>query len=237
MNDERVSKTYRSVATERTPGRLDEAVLAEAARAAKPRYSRLRTWTRPLAWAATIALSVAIVLELTRAPMPDVDISGGEPARLQMQQLPAAESKAEPATAAEPEAASIPEATAELEAPAALDDIASDAPREDQGARRVSDERRERAFEADAFTVKDADMRQQAEEFVRLQEGAVAADAAQGRSAAVASSAAPGCDDAVTDDPETWLSCIEDLEAAGFGDEAELQRELLAARYPDFESD
>ena len=69
--DKTVSRAYREIADERAPEHLDGAVLAEAARAARPRYARSRAWTRPLAWAATITLTVAIVLEFTRVPAPD----------------------------------------------------------------------------------------------------------------------------------------------------------------------
>ncbi|HNP63553.1 MAG TPA: hypothetical protein PKH39_06415 [Woeseiaceae bacterium] len=81
MNDERdtrateelVSRTYREHSTEQTPGRLNRKILDMAA----DRPGRIeglqdlfKTWTRPLALAATIALSFAIVLEVTRLPEP-----------------------------------------------------------------------------------------------------------------------------------------------------------------------
>ena len=66
-----VSKRYRELAHERAPEHLDRAVLKAAADAARPRYSRLRSWTRPVAWAATIMLSVVLVLEISQVPAPD----------------------------------------------------------------------------------------------------------------------------------------------------------------------
>ena len=58
--DEQVSTTYRELASERAPDHLNEKVLRKAAqRAARPPYSRSIMWTRPLAWAATIALCLA----------------------------------------------------------------------------------------------------------------------------------------------------------------------------------
>lgn len=69
-DDPRVSEAYRETAAERAPGRLDTAVLRDAARAVRPRYSLLRTWSRPVAWAAVVMLSFGLVLELTRAPEP-----------------------------------------------------------------------------------------------------------------------------------------------------------------------
>lgn len=66
--DERVSAVYRDLADERTPADLDRAVLREAACANRTRYGILRSWVRPLAWAAMIGLSLVIVLEFSRLP-------------------------------------------------------------------------------------------------------------------------------------------------------------------------
>ena len=65
--DQRVSQTYRSLANEQAPPELDRKILAMAANAGKrPLYSRWMSWTRPVAWAATITLCLAITLELSR---------------------------------------------------------------------------------------------------------------------------------------------------------------------------
>jgi hypothetical protein len=47
-----------------------------AAHANRTRYSRTRAWVRPLAWAATIGLSLALVLEITRVPQMAPDSVG-----------------------------------------------------------------------------------------------------------------------------------------------------------------
>ena len=65
-SDTRVSTTYREVATETTPAHLDKKVLEAAQAGARTRYGLARAWMRPLAWAATIALSFAFVLQMTR---------------------------------------------------------------------------------------------------------------------------------------------------------------------------
>lgn len=66
-NDDKVSQAYRSLADEKTPVHLDRKILEmAAAEAQQPRYSRWMAWSRPLAWAATITLCLAITLELTR---------------------------------------------------------------------------------------------------------------------------------------------------------------------------
>ena len=68
--DESLRRQYRELAGERTPEHLNASILAQAGKAATPGYGRFRAWTRPLAWAATIALSVALVLELSRTSDP-----------------------------------------------------------------------------------------------------------------------------------------------------------------------
>jgi len=66
--DKLVADTYRAVARERVPDHLNERVLRLAADAGRTPYARARAWMRPAAWAATIGLSLAIVLELTQLP-------------------------------------------------------------------------------------------------------------------------------------------------------------------------
>jgi hypothetical protein len=65
--DQRLADTYKALANERAPDHLNERVLRMAAGRRTP-YMRARAWMRPVAWAATIGLSLAIVLEVTRLP-------------------------------------------------------------------------------------------------------------------------------------------------------------------------
>lgn len=65
-NDSRVSQAYRDLATERTTPGQDQEILAMAARNTRTRYGLARAWIRPVAWAATIGLSLAFVLEMSR---------------------------------------------------------------------------------------------------------------------------------------------------------------------------
>ncbi|MBT8090825.1 MAG: hypothetical protein KJO01_11520 [Gammaproteobacteria bacterium] len=67
-SDRLVADTYRVVAQERVPEHLNKRMLRMAAREGRTPYSRARAWMRPAAWAATVGLSLAIVLELTRLP-------------------------------------------------------------------------------------------------------------------------------------------------------------------------
>ncbi len=77
--DSRVTETYRALADERTPDHLTEQVLKLAAGVRTP-YARARAWMRPAAWAATVGLSLAIVLELTQLPSSDPDYVSVSPA-------------------------------------------------------------------------------------------------------------------------------------------------------------
>jgi hypothetical protein len=69
---QRLADTYKALADERAPDYLNERVLRMAAASRTP-YGRARAWMRPVAWAATIGLSLAIVLEVTRVPQVEPD--------------------------------------------------------------------------------------------------------------------------------------------------------------------
>ncbi|MDH3821468.1 MAG: hypothetical protein OEU59_10125, partial [Gammaproteobacteria bacterium] len=78
-SDTRVSEAYRALATETTPPELDDTILKMAASNVPTRYARVRGWLRPVAWAATIGLSLAFILEISRyqdipvAPAPVIE--------------------------------------------------------------------------------------------------------------------------------------------------------------------
>lgn len=71
--DPLVADTYKALAQERVPDHLNKRMLRLAAREGRTPYSRARAWMRPAAWAATVGLSLAIVLELTRLPQIEPD--------------------------------------------------------------------------------------------------------------------------------------------------------------------
>jgi hypothetical protein len=214
--DESVSRAYRGIADERVPDHLDRAVLGKAARAARPGYARSRAWTRPLAWAATVALSVAIVLELTRQPALE------EPAR--------------------------------WEAPASLDEVQSPAPPDasvpaergatgDGRSMHLIPEAREKPTRAQKTATPVVES--VAVEEKREADEPAAAPALQ-RALAPQSAAAsieaefavgdPGeCPPEATQQPSSWLECIERLERAGHVDEAAEQRRRLHDAFPGFE--
>ena len=71
LHDASVSRAYADLATERAPAQLDQAVLRKAQKAAERPYRRSILWTRPVAWAAVVAICLAITLQVTQVPVPD----------------------------------------------------------------------------------------------------------------------------------------------------------------------
>jgi len=67
--DELVSKTYQELPTPPAPDRLNERILRMAARQSKVRNKfSFAAWMKPVTWAATVAISLTIVLELSELP-------------------------------------------------------------------------------------------------------------------------------------------------------------------------
>jgi len=269
--DALVTRTYRETADERAPDHLNRTVLKEAASAARPRYSRLRSWTRPMAWAATVMLTVALVLEVTKVPTPQgitfdepavkikadapepdsTDTAPANPSEGRILEDEVLEEAIRPATP--PGGSSSTAVVTRLQAEA-LNANAEQAVPESTLQKRQHAAGREGpvgkqdlaapAMHVDEFKLKDADMLRRADDMARMRSGEnktlalpssapVAADGATLGAVAV-STEAQACDESAVATPETWLECIERLEAAGRADEAGQQRELLQAAFPEF---
>ncbi len=84
--DPQVSAHYEKLADEKTPADLDQAVLREAARAVRAdnRKGSFGAWFRPVAFMATVGLSLAIILDLSDtsifSPPADLSIDAAPPA-------------------------------------------------------------------------------------------------------------------------------------------------------------
>ncbi len=251
--DETVRRTYREVADERAPGHLDRAVLAEAARAARPAYARSRAWTRPLAWAATIALSVAIVLELTQVPTPEDALPELEAPAFEEDVANApAETTATPAAAEAPASMApgrsngvLPETPGKTSlmqktaAPLAAE-ADPDARQRKGAAPELAAEPAAASVDAADLEAKDEGLLRRADEMAEMrymdtrEEAAASAPAARLQAGALASSA-EACPETVRRDPNDWLECIEGLVEAGLEAQADEQRRLLREDFPDFE--
>ena len=92
----RVSDAYRDIAKEASPANLDDKVMAMARQEARTRYGLARAWIRPVAWAATIGLSFAFILEMTYFGDDAPTVDAGMPASAERD----AGKDAEPATQA-----------------------------------------------------------------------------------------------------------------------------------------
>ena len=229
VHDDRVSRAYGDLATERTPEHLDQAVLHEAEKAARPAYKRSILWTKPVAWAAVVAICLAITLQVTQLPIPSEIPEIGEVRRdagiasADSSDAPAGQQVDERAAVSKFSAAQDSEPTARA-APAmkSLEEAAAPLPED--------------------FEMQDADMLRRAEDMVRQRAGSnketeqVAVGVSGYAPTAVSASLeADGCEDEDRQDPQAWLVCIVLLERAGRADEAALEREQLAEAFPDFE--
>jgi len=247
--DEQISAVYQDLARERVPEHLDDSVLRMAkANAERPRYSRWVAWSRPLAWAATVALCLAITLEFTQVQAPDDLASESIPAEI-----------AAPASLRAPELQKDKrEQTSEqdMDQQFNFNESMSDA----ISAETMSSEKISPARSAAKQTANEPDpagrMRQSGDlaEAESIEEVAVAPamaievkEASEMRresgsiSAGYAASSGLAADMPIDEcseenraEPESWLECIDELEASGDVEAASRQRENLIEVFPDF---
>jgi len=208
-NDPRVSDAYREIAHEKTPAGLDRKILAMAAAEARAAHGVPRTWFRPLAWAATIALSFALVLEITQvdeiahigdvaSPRADADLAER------------AEESPPPADAGDALGKQKNEELMRQQ----LNKRSSDAPAAAKVT--ISPAQRERAAAAEE---QDRMLPEPARTFA-----AIAEEKEQDNS----------CDADARASSETWFECVSALRDAGQTESAEQELEALLAEFPDF---
>jgi len=223
--DPRVADVYRDIASEETPAELDRKVLAMAAAEARVAHGFPRTWFRPLAWAATIALSFAFVLEMSQVddvPTPrtdadlaevleesaaPVDAAGKQKDEGRIRQQLSKRSSDAPATMKVTITPAQPE-------PATADALAN-APALESPAVGSS------SVESD-FAVADEQARSRAEPARALALYAEKKEQAE------------GCDKDARASADAWYQCVEDLRTAGQDEPARQELEALLAQFPDF---
>jgi hypothetical protein len=205
--DPRVSAAYREMAGERTPEHLDHVILNAARSAAKPRRSKTIAWLRPVAWAATIGVCLAIVIEIALLPEQG-------PAGI----VPVSEDTASP----------MESKRLEKTTPQAAEPPGAQAVR--KPARGKSADMDGRADEAEALN----SLRElrQSSEIVEETAPASTLRSAPATATALEFATERYCDESQTADPESWLECILELERQGLYDAARLERELLAEAFP-----
>lgn len=253
--DELVSETYRAIADERTPDYLNKAVLRDAAKAARPRYLRSVSWTRPLAWAATITLSVALVLEVSNLPAPGPEaFDGSSKLELQQSEPDAAAGAVDDAREPVLEESVPPGASVALPQSATLNATAKQMTTQRELEKPVLDEGRfeaARSRENTSDTVnaaesesRDAHMMDRTDGIARMQDSekkeqvpaasfAPSAPVTAQKAAGLISTAVT-CDEIARSSAESWHQCVLQLESAGFADEADRQRKALQEAFPDF---
>ncbi len=207
VRDTLVSRTYREAAVERVPDDLNQAVLQRARQHSSNRYSRSVIWLRPMAWAATIGLCLAIVVEINNVPQPTPE----------QMALPAA-----PADTISDGKKLDEEAVQDIrtEGGAASSDM-----NEAVVPQRIETEalqQRARKTVDDQGRVSLQDVPQHSKSEARELEFVPAEIPAT-------------CNAQARATPETWLACIEALEEDGLDEVAGEQREQLQAVYPDFD--
>lgn len=242
-NDLRISEAYQGLATETTPPELDRKILAMAA--GKSRYGLARAWIRPVAWAATIGLSLAIVLEisqLTNGTTPQFDADSVETLEEELipEEAPAREN-GENRLQREPAKRSDAPAPARLSMPAAKQ--ASSPPAADEAApARDVELATDSESVSDDFVTDDMSMLREAEEQARSRSGSEPAAAVAVEALSLDAAATPEkkeqvrhCDPETRASAETWYACIEDLRAQGQSDAADSELLLLLTEFPGFE--
>ena len=264
MTDEReksgrdavVADVYRELANERTPRHLDDKVLRMAAREGRTRYSLVRGWMRPVAWAATIALSLAIVMELTLFSGMDSDYASPaatEPltGRSDAQEMaPVTPEPASPARTRQDSAAAVEEAAVLVDQSAATE-TRSVAKRSRAAGRDDADEM---PGDAGELVPQALSIVRDAEELARVQAGpdqpvipgeemqeAPRADTASSPAFATraVSTAAVALDAACSAEErkkaDTWHACIERLREKGLDELAQTEDDAFREEDPDYE--
>lgn len=214
---ELVSVAYREIASERAPEHLNQTILRQAAAEGKPAFAGRfpgGVWMRPVAWTAIIALSLAIVLELSEIQsVSTLDPAISSPAPASRKIIP-------------PDASVLPDAADNANDP--LDPVQQEIRQNKPVPAAGSPVQNDKAkLEAPAASA----------EFSKLQP-AVHPDArARAESTALpmarkATSVQAGCDAATRESPEAWVQCIQSLRDSGRDEQADLEYNAFVARYP-----
>jgi hypothetical protein len=221
-DDPLVADAYSSLAQEQAPEHLNKRVLRMAAREGRTPYSRARTWLRPAAWAATIGLSFAIVLELTRLPQIEPDaVSMDAFTPKDMSVLREADERARAQSGAN-QVPVVPSATPRTDAAAAPD--------EDVSAKRVTADENIPASSASAD--QDEGERISAKRRAAESTAGAASFAVAAEEKALATGSA--CPAQVRESAETWLACIRQLRESGQEALADREYDELKRIFPNF---
>ena len=216
-NDPRVSETYRELATETAPPALDKKILSLAGDNQRSGFGLSRAWFRPIAWAATIGLSLAFVLEMSQLddvaePIAHTDADALFEDDSAHQKDVVLEEPEMRSDAAAESIASPPLPAAEVTAGGTDATVSGD------------------------FAAADMPLLQEAEEQARARAGSARAVAAHSPAALAAKKEQVIlCDDDARSTAASWYACIEELRQKHLDDAAVLELEALLVHFPDFE--
>jgi hypothetical protein len=263
--DKLVSETYRELGTEKAPEHLNQNVLRMAAADGKLGSSNgflSGAWMKPVAWAATIGLSLAIVLELTEVPTTMVPMDSAPAVQSISEESVAEEFIAKDKQALKKAQEQVRQQSGAIQLEARADEFVQDASaadRENKLARRpaASVAMPESAAAPGLMTedraVSDADV---ASKEVKKESAVntpaepvidqparrkVAADQVLARerisglamsSAVLESELDEFCAPEARKSADDWLACIEDLRASGSTEQADLEYETYILEYP-----
>ncbi len=249
-DDPLVADTYSALAQERAPDHLNKRVLRMAAREGRTRYSRARAWMRPAAWAATIGLSFALVLELTRLPQIEPEAATMAVPRNELadknenfaeQTMPAAEPR-DPVSMdafAPKDMAVLREADDRARAQAGPNQVPVSppaTPRVDAGAAPDGGASARRVTADENIPAKNAAADLDRAE--RVSAKRLAAETAPGAAsfavAAEEEALASGCPAKARESAESWLACIKQLRKSGQEDLANSEYDEFQRNFPNF---
>ena len=226
LDDPLVSSAYRESASERAPDMLNHSVMQQAREQVRKGFFRPVVWLRPMAWAATIGLSLAIVIELSTLPQPAFEMPTINVPASGTQVLREVEAPRRPETGSEQP--NLPEANS----PADLE-VKPFGPR---ARKTITDEGR--VTLQDAGSLHKAELAAPTEivaEEKQLMQDRLDVDSNDALAAQAASSMiSPPCAGDIRDLPQSWLECIKSLEDDGLVDLADSQRKKLQQAFPDF---
>lgn len=221
-DDPLVADAYSALAQEQTPEHLNKRVLRMAAREGRTPYSRARSWLRPAAWAATIGLSFAIVLELTRLPQIEPEpVSMDAFTPKDMSVLREADERARAQSGAN-QVPVVPPAIPRTDAAAAPDN--------DVSARRMTADENIPASSASA----DQDEGERISAKRRAVESTAGAASFAVATEEKAQATGFACASKVRESAETWLGCIEQLRESGQEALADREYDEFKRIFPNF---
>jgi len=232
--DELVTETYRELGVEKAPERLNQSILRMASAGGKPSPAGgilFAAWMKPLALAATIGLSLAIVLEVSQVPTVTV----------QTDSVPAAEMMREEAVLQDADVLEKAENRARLQSGPSRqliseDDLGHSADTHDE----LEVFSREVKGKLDAVA---APMRSSQPELPATEE----ISAARERAADIPADSLPkasysllmeqsdradSCDATVRLSEESWQTCIENLRRSGDKEAADREYEAFILKHP-----